>query len=214
MSKNNKPKKTLDPNVVGASLETTSDEVLTTETVEETAEVKEEAPVEEAPKEEVKEEVIETPVEEPVADEKKEEEPVPVPVEPGPVIIEEDPKEETPEEPVPVPVEPGPVIVEEPKEEAPASVEEKKEETVEAPKATESSQFAGKYALCIYASPRRSVDDISDELNTNRRFVADNIIIDREHDRVVLQTSDNNEELRKTQKKYLSAGIKTVIAKA
>ena len=181
MSKN-KNKKELDPNVVGASLETTSEE-LTTKT-EEAAEasvleeVKEEAPAPE-PVPEVKEEpapVVEEKVEE-INEEKKEEEPIPVPIEPGPVIIEEPKKEEV--------------------------------------KATvEKSSFAGKFVLCIYATARKSVEDISDELNTNRRFVADNIIIDREKNRVVLETSDNVSELKKTQKKYLSAGVKTVIDEA
>ena len=208
MSKN-KPKKELDPNVVGASLETTSDE-LTAKT----------------------EEVVEAPVEEAPVEEKKEEEPIPVPVEPGPVIIDEpkveEPKDEAPapvveekkeevkeeptpvvekkkEEPIPVPVEPDPVIIEDHK------VEEIKEE-VKAP--VEKSEFKEAFVVCIYATGRRSVDDISDELNTNRRFVAENIIIDRVKNRVVLETSNNVVVLRKIQKKYLAAGIKTVIAKA
>lgn len=190
MSKN-KTKKELDPNVVGSSLETTSEEL--TAKVEEVVE----SPIEE---DSVTADVEEVPAHEPVPEVKEEEpEPIPVPLEPGPVIVEE-PEEKKEEEPIPVPVEPGPVIIEEPKEEVKAPVEK--------------SSFAGKYVLCIYATARKSVEDISDELNTNRRFVADNIIIDCEKNRVVLETSDNTSELKKTQKKYLSAGVKTVIDEA
>lgn len=183
MSKKN-GKKTIDPNAVNTPLEVSSEEVLTNEEVVE----------------EVTEEVTETPVEEPKVEEapvkeEKEEEPVPVPVEPGPVIIEEEKKEEPAPEPVPE-------VKEEPKVEA-------KEKVVP----TENSKFAGEYVLCIYATPRKSIEDIVDELNSNRRFVADNIIVDHDKDRVVLETSDSTEVLRKTQKKYISAGIKTVIDK-
>jgi hypothetical protein len=91
---------------------------------------------------EAKEPKIEAPTT-PIAEEKHVEdetekvsdpEPIPVPVEPGPVIIEEEKKEEEPT-PVPVPVEPGPVIIETEEvvddEESDEYIEEESDEEVE-----------------------------------------------------------------------------------
>lgn len=193
MSKKN-GKKIVDPNVVNAPLEVSSEEVLTNE------EVTAEAPVVEADtvnangtsiSKEVLDKAVEEAVEEPEAEEVKEEVPV------------EEVVETLVDEPVP--------IVEEVKEEVKEEPVVKKKEEV---KPVENSKFAGEYVICIYTNSRKSIDDIVNDLNSNRRFVADNIIVDRDKDRVVLETSDDTEVLRKTQKKYISAGIKTVIDKA
>lgn len=202
---NKKGNKKLDENILDDVVETTEDikeKVEAAPVVEEkkvedakAEEPKAATPVVEEKKEEVKPASEERTEKPPVMnlDDKKEEanedpKPVPVPVEPGPVIIEK--KEEKKEEPKPVPVEPGPVII-----------EEKKEEKVIPPAA----EYM--YLLAVEGNAK-SLAAIASKITANKKANIKNVEIDENHNRVVVEVLYDQKEAVKRQKELLGFGVK------
>ena len=198
---NKKGNKKLDENILDDVVETTEDIKEKVEAAPVVEEKKEEAPkaeeikvatpVVEEKKEEVKpasEERTEKPPVMNLDDKKEDPKPVPVPVEPGPVIIEK--KEEKKEEPKPVPVEPGPVII-----------EEKKEEKVIPPAA----EYM--YLLAVEGNAK-SLAAIASKITANKKANLKNVEIDENHNRVIVEVLYDQKEAVKRQKELLGFGVK------
>ena len=213
MSNSKKPKKAIDPNIVEAPMETSSDE-LVAEVTEEVKEVKKEAPkIVEAAEEPAVEEAP-APVEEIKEDLKNEEAPAVEEKKPEPVKEEVKEEEAIAEAPV--------AKAEEPNandttisEEALDKAVEAEEDVKEAAPAVEEIDTNKKFMLVVVASKINPADKIVAKIMANKKVAevinVNEIVVDDNNERVVVFTTDDKKAAVQMQKRLVGCGVKTSI---